>query len=90
LRRQTAQGMGLAAMPEIVWTLLADPANRPMLALTLAGLVVIVFGPWAIVKIAQRCGGRRLTAYDPSFETKMVKSEEIARRYRDTLRKLAK
>jgi hypothetical protein len=40
-------------MPDVVWTLLADPANRPMLALTLAGLVVIVFGPWAIVKIAQ-------------------------------------
>ena len=44
-------------MPDVVWTLLADPANRPMLALTLAGLVVIVFGPWAIVKIAQRRGG---------------------------------
>jgi hypothetical protein len=42
------------AMPDVVWTLLADPANRPMLALTLAGLIVIVFGPWAIVKIAQR------------------------------------
>ena len=46
------------AMPEIVWTVLADPANRPMLALTLAGLVVIVFGPWAIVKIAQRRAAR--------------------------------
>jgi len=45
-------------MPEIVWTLLADPANRPMLALTLAGLVVIVFGPWAIVKLAQRRSAR--------------------------------
>jgi len=41
-------------MPDPLWTLLADPANRPVLALTLAGLVVIVFGPWAIVKIAQR------------------------------------
>ena len=45
-------------MPDVVWTLLADPANRPMLALTLAGLVVIVFGPWAIVKIAQRRAAR--------------------------------
>ena len=46
-------------MPDIVWTLLADPANRPLLALTLAGLVVIVFGPWAIVKIAQRRAARQ-------------------------------
>jgi hypothetical protein len=52
--RRTAR----AAMPDVVWTLLADPANRPMLALTLAGLVVIVFGPWAIVKIAQRRAAR--------------------------------
>ena len=48
-------------MPDAVWTLLADPANRPMLALTLAGLVVIVFGPWAIVKIAQRRAARSET-----------------------------
>ena len=47
-----------AAMPDVVWTLLADPANRPVLALTLAGLIVIVFGPWAIVKIAQRRAAR--------------------------------
>ena len=46
-------------MPDAVWTLLADPANRPMLALTLAGLVVIVFGPWAIVKLAQRRAAAR-------------------------------
>jgi hypothetical protein len=45
-------------MPDVVWTFLADPANRPVLALTLAGLVVIVFGPWAIVKIAQRRSAR--------------------------------
>ncbi len=76
-------------MPEIVWTLLADPANRPMLALTLAGLVVIAFGPWAIVKLAQRRGGRRVTPSDPLFETKTAKGDEISRRYRDTLRKLA-
>jgi hypothetical protein len=47
-------------MPNPLWTILADPANRPMLALSLVGLVVIVFGPWALVKIAQRraaCGG---------------------------------
>jgi hypothetical protein len=53
--------MDFAAMPDVVWTLLADPANRPMLALTLAGLIVIVFGPWAIVKIAQR----RMPRSDP-------------------------
>jgi len=47
-----------AAMPDVLWTILADPANRPMLALTLAGLVVIVFGPWAMVKIAQRRAAR--------------------------------
>ncbi len=45
-------------MPDVVWTILADPANRPVLALTLAGLIVIVFGPWAIVKIAQRRAAR--------------------------------
>ena len=45
-------------MPDVVWTLLADPANRSMLALTLAGLIVIVFGPWALVKIAQRRAAR--------------------------------
>jgi len=76
-------------MPDVVWTVLADPANRPVLALTLAGLVVIVFGPWAIVKIAQRRGGRRVTPSDPSFETKIANADEISRRYRDTLRKLA-
>ena len=64
-------------MPDVVWTILADPANRPMLALTLAGLVVIVFGPWAIVKIAQRRSGRRLASHDPSFEAKIAKAEEI-------------
>lgn len=45
-------------MSDPFWTILADPANRPMLALTLVGLVVIVFGPWAIVKIAQRRAAR--------------------------------
>ena len=45
-------------MPEIVWTLLADPANRLMLAAIIAGLVVIAFGPWAIVKLAQRRAAR--------------------------------
>jgi hypothetical protein len=45
-------------MPDPLWTILADPANRPVLALTLAGLIVIVFGPWAIVKIAQRRAAR--------------------------------
>ena len=83
--RKTAR----AAMPDVVWTLLADPANRPMLALTLVGLIVIVFGPWAIVKIAQRRGGCRVTPSDPVFETKIAKAVEISRRYRDALRKLA-
>jgi hypothetical protein len=45
-------------MSDPFWTILADPANRSMLALTLAGLIVIVFGPWAIVKIAQRRAAR--------------------------------
>ena len=65
MRRQTTQGMDVAdrkaaraAMPDVIWTLLADPANRPMLALTLAGLVVIVFGPWALVRLAQRRAAR--------------------------------
>ena len=45
-------------MPDVAWTILTDPANRPMLALTLVGLIVIVFGPWAIVKIARRRAAR--------------------------------
>ena len=76
-------------MPDVLWTILADPANRPMLALTLAGLIVIGFGPWAIVKLAQRRGGRRVTPSDPSFGTKIAMGDGISRRYRDTLRKLA-
>jgi putative addiction module antidote len=35
-------------------------------------------------------GGYRLSAYDPDFETKMAKAEEIIGRYRNTLRNLAK
>ncbi len=35
-------------------------------------------------------GGYRLTPYDPAFALKMTKAEEIARRYRNTLRTLAK
>ena len=45
-------------MPDPLLTILADPANRSVLALTLAGLVVIVFGPWALVKLAQRRAAR--------------------------------
>ena len=75
-------------MPEIVWTLLSDPANRLMLAAIIVGLVVIAFGPWAIVKLAQRRGGRRVTPSDPSFGTKIAMGDGISRRYRDTLRKL--
>jgi hypothetical protein len=52
--RKTAR----AAMPDVVWTVLADPANRSVLALTLAGLVVIVFGPLALVKIARHRAAR--------------------------------
>lgn len=35
-------------------------------------------------------GDYRLTAYDPTFEKKMEKAEEIMGRYRNTLRALAK
>jgi putative addiction module antidote len=35
-------------------------------------------------------GGFRLTSYDPEFEKKMAKAEEIIGRYRNTLRALAK
>jgi hypothetical protein len=84
--RKTAR----AAMPDVVWTLLADPANRPMLALTLAGLVVIVFGPWAIVKLAQRRSARSVTRSDPLSEAKIAKGKEIGRRYRNAIRTQSK
>lgn len=35
-------------------------------------------------------GDYRLTPYDPSFEQKMTKAEDIMERYRNTLRALAK
>ncbi len=35
-------------------------------------------------------GGFHLTPYDPEFERKMEQVEDIAARYRDTLRALAK
>ncbi len=35
-------------------------------------------------------GGYHLTPYDPDFERKMRQVEEIASRYRDTLRTLSK
>jgi putative addiction module antidote len=35
-------------------------------------------------------GGYRLTPYDPSFEQKMAKAEDIINRYRNTLHVLAK
>lgn len=35
-------------------------------------------------------GDYRLTRYDPTFEKKMAKAEEIMGRYRNTLRALAK
>jgi len=34
--------------------------------------------------------GYRLTPYDPAFERKMAKAEDIIRRYRNTLHELAK
>lgn len=34
-------------------------------------------------------GGYKLTPYDPEFERKMAKAEDIMNRYRNTLRKLA-
>ena len=35
-------------------------------------------------------GDYRLTPYDPQFEKKMTKADEIMRRYRNTLHALAK
>ena len=35
-------------------------------------------------------GGYRITPYDPTFEAKMTKAEEIMGRYRNTLHTLAK
>ena len=35
-------------------------------------------------------GGYRLTPYDPAFEKKMKKAEEIMSRYRNTLQALSK
>ncbi len=34
--------------------------------------------------------GYRITPFDPEFEKKMAKAEDILRRYRDTLHELAK
>ncbi|MGD0562230.1 MAG: hypothetical protein ABSA66_04000 [Roseiarcus sp.] len=46
-------------MPDVIWTVFADPANRGMLALTLAGLVFILVGPWAIVRFVSRDGAKK-------------------------------
>ena len=35
-------------------------------------------------------GGYKLTPYDPAFEKKMLKADEIIKRYRNTLHVLAK
>jgi putative addiction module antidote len=35
-------------------------------------------------------GAYRLTPYDPAFEKKMTKAEDVMRRYRNTLRALSK
>ena len=36
------------------------------------------------------CGGYQLTPYDPAFEKKMKKAEDIIGRYRNTLHALSK
>ena len=41
-------------VPDVIWTIFGDPANRGMLALMLAGLAFIMAGPWAIVRVASR------------------------------------
>ena len=38
----------------------------------------------------EKQGGIELTAYDPGFEKKMAVARRIMRRYRNTLRELAK
>ena len=40
--------------------------------------------------IEDAAGDYRLTSYDPTFEAKMEKAEDIMRRYRNALRALAK
>jgi len=45
-------------------------------------------GPLYLTEIPE--GGYRLTPYDPSFEKKMAKAEDIIRRYRNTLHALAR
>ena len=42
-----------------------------------------------VVLIETPDGGYKLTPYDPDFEKKMQKAEEIMHRYRNTLRALA-
>jgi predicted aminopeptidase len=51
-------------MPDVIWTVFADPANRGMLALMLVGVVFIVAGPWAIVRYVSRESARKGRARD--------------------------
>ena len=44
----------------------------------------------ALYAVEMADGGYRLTPYDPSFAEKMDKADEIMRRYRNTLRALAR
>ena len=44
----------------------------------------------AIFLVEAEEGEYRLTPYDPAFENKMAKAEELMKRYRNTLRVLAK
>lgn len=45
-------------MPDTIWTVFSDPANRGMLVVMLGGLVFIVVGPWAIVRFVARQGAK--------------------------------
>ncbi len=48
-----------ASLPDVIWTVFADPANRGMLAVTLFGLALIVAGPWAIVRFVSRGAAKK-------------------------------
>ena len=44
----------------------------------------------ALYAVETADGGYKLTPYDPDFAAKMERAEDILRRYRNTLRALAK
>lgn len=39
-------------MPDVLWKVLAE--NGWLAALTLAGLVAVLLGPWALIRVAMR------------------------------------